>query len=90
MKLLKKLESKNIKIEGRLSDDNLYSLYQKCRIAIAPLCFAAGVKSEVVEAAYNQIPMVTTNNGGEGLDYSIGAFIMEDNQKKMAEIICKL
>ena len=88
--IIKKLESKNIKIEGHLSDENLYSLYQKCRIAIAPLRFGAGVKGKVVEAAYNQIPMVTTNNGGEGLDYSIGAFIMEDNPKKMAEIICKL
>ena len=29
-----KLESKNIKIEGLLSDEDLYSLYQKCRIAI--------------------------------------------------------
>ena len=28
-----KLESKNIKIEGLLSDEDLYSLYQKCRIA---------------------------------------------------------
>ena len=88
--IIKKLESKNIKIEGHLSDENLYSLYQKCRIAIAPLRFGAGVKGKVVEAAYNQIPMVTTNNGGEGLDYSIGAFIMEDNPKKMADIICKL
>ena len=89
-KIIKKLESKNIKIEGHLSDDNLHLLYQKCRIAIAPLRFGAGVKGKVVEAAYNQIPMVTTSIGGEGLDYSIGAFIMEDNPKKMAEIICKL
>ena len=89
-KIIKKLESKNIKIEGHLSDDNLHLLYQKCRIAIAPLRFGAGVKGKVVEAAYNQIPMVTTSIGGEGLDYSIGAFIMEDNPKKMAEIIRKL
>jgi GT2 family glycosyltransferase len=31
---IKKLESKNIKIEGFLSDEDLYLLYQKCRIAI--------------------------------------------------------
>jgi hypothetical protein len=31
---IKKLKSKNIKIEGFLSDESLYLLYQKCRIAI--------------------------------------------------------
>ena len=85
-----KLESKNIKIEGFLSDEDLYSLYQKCRIAIVPLRFGAGVKGKIVEAAYNQIPIVTTSIGGEGLDNSLGAFIIEDDAEKMAEIIIKL
>jgi glycosyltransferase involved in cell wall biosynthesis len=87
---IKKLESKNIKIEGFLSDENLYLLYQKCRIAIIPLRFGAGVKGKVVEAAYNQIPIVTTSIGGEGLDNSLGAFIIEDNAEKMSEIIINL
>lgn len=86
---IKKLESKNIKIEGFLSDEDLYSLYQKCRIAIVPLRFGAGVKGKIVEAAYNQIPIVTTSIGGEGLDNSFGAFIMEDDAEKMSEIIIK-
>ena len=85
-----KLESKNIKIEGFLSDEDLYSLYQKCRIAIVPLRFGAGVKGKIVEAAYNQIPIVTTSIGGEGLDNSLGAFIIEDDAEKMSEIIIKL
>ena len=87
---IRKLESKNIKIEGFLSDKDLYLLYQKCRIAIAPLRFGAGVKGKIVEAAYNEIPMVTTSIGGEGLDNSIGAFIVEDNAKKMANVISEL
>ena len=85
-----KLESKNIKIEGLLSDEDLYSLYQKCRIAIVPLRFGAGVKGKIVEAAYNQIPIVTTSIGGEGLDNSLGAFIIEDDAEKMSEIIINL
>jgi len=85
-----KLESKNIKIEGLLSDEDLYSLYQKCRIAVIPLRFGAGVKGKIVEAAYNQIPIVTTSIGGEGLDNSFGAFIIEDDAEKMSEIIIKL
>ena len=87
---IKRFESKNIKIEGFLNDKDLHLLYQKCRIALAPLRFGAGVKGKIVEAAHNQIPMVTTSIGGEGLDNSIGAFIVEDNPDKMANIICKL
>ena len=87
---IKNLESKNIKIEGFLSDEDLHLLYQKCRIAIAPLRFGAGVKGKILEAAHNQIPIVTTSIGGEGLDKSLGAFIIEDNAEKMVTIICKL
>jgi glycosyltransferase involved in cell wall biosynthesis len=57
---------------------------------VVPLRFGAGVKGKVVEAAYNQIPIVTTSIGGEGLDNSFGAFIIEDNAEKMSEIIIKL
>ena len=87
---IKNLESKNIKILYKLSDKDLHLMYQKSRIAIAPLRFGAGVKGKVVEAAYNQIPMVTTSIGAEGLDKSIGSFAIADNSKKMAEIICEL
>ncbi len=61
----KRLESKNIKVEGFLSDKDLLSLYQKCSIAIVPLLYGAGVKGKIVEAAYNQIPIVTTSIGGK-------------------------
>ena len=84
------LESKNIKIEGYLSDKNLYSLYQRCRIAIVPLRFGAGIKAKVIEAAYNQIPIISTSIGAEGLDISKDIFILEDNTEKMAEIINKI
>jgi len=61
---IKKLESKNIKVEGFLSDEDLHSLYQKCRIAIVSLLYGAGVKGKIVDAAYNQIPIITTSIGG--------------------------
>ena len=89
-KMIKKMNSINIKFVGNLGDEDLQSLYQNCRIAIAPLRFGAGVKGKIIEAAYNQIPMVTTSIGGEGLDNSTGAFIIEDNPKKMSEIICTI
>ena len=87
---IKKLQSKNIKVEGFLSDADLHSLYQSCRLAVVPLRYGAGVKGKIVEAAYNQIPLVTTSIGGEGIDSSVGAFLMEDDAGKMAELICSL
>ena len=48
------------------------------------------MKGKIVEAAYNQIPIITTSIGGEGLDNSLGAFIIEDDAEKMSEIIIKL
>jgi len=61
---IKKLEPKNIKVEGFLSDEDLHSLYQKCHIAIVSLLYGAGVKGKIVDAAYNQIPIITTSIGG--------------------------
>ena len=87
---IEKLESRNIKIEGSLSDEDLYSLYQKCRIAVIPLRFGAGMKGKIIEAAYNQIPIVTTSIGVEDLDNSLGTFIIEDDAEKMSKLISEL
>lgn len=87
---IRALESKNIEIKGFVSDEKLEQLYRECRLAVVPLRFGAGVKGKVVEAAYYQIPMVTTSIGGEGLDDSVGAFVMEDDPDGMAERIVSL
>lgn len=84
------LAGKNVVLEGFVSDEDLASLYKKCRLAVVPLRYGAGVKGKVVEAAYYQIPLVTTSIGGEGLDASAGAFVMEDDAGKMADLICSL
>ena len=73
-----------------MPDSKLHLIYQKCRIAIAPLRYGAGVKGKIIEAAHNQIPIVTTSIGSEGIDNSTEAFIVEDNPIKMAKIICDL
>ena len=87
---IRKLESENIKVEGYLSDEELFSLYQKCRLAVAPLRFGAGVKGKIIEAAYNQIPIITTSIGAEGLDNKIGVFLSENNPEKLAKLIIEL
>lgn len=87
---IRNLQSKNIIIEGYLTEKNLSSLYEKCRISIAPIRFGAGVKGKIIEAAFNQIPMVTTTIGAEGLDHSMEVFLIEDDAEKMAKSICEL
>ena len=89
-KEIEALASENILIKGFLSDEELANLYRTCRMAIVPLRVGAGVKGKVVEAAYYQIPLITTTIGGEGLDTTMGNMIIEDDADKMAECICNL
>lgn len=83
------LASDNIIIEGFLSDQDLEKLYRTCRMAVVPLRFGAGVKGKVVEAAYYQIPLVTTSIGAEGLSREEHSMLVEDGGIKMAELICE-
>lgn len=87
-KEIKELESENIMIEGFVSDDVLEKLYRTCRLAVVPLRFGAGVKGKVVEAAYFQIPLMTTSIGAEGLNIEDQSMLIEDDGAKMAEMIC--
>lgn len=89
-KEIKDLESSNIIIEGFVSDEVLEKLYRTCRLAVVPLRFGAGVKGKVVEAAYFQIPLVTTSIGAEGLEIEDQSMLVEDDSVKMAELICGL
>lgn len=87
---IKNLKSDNVILEGFVSDEELEELYRKCRLVVVPLRYGAGVKGKIVEAAYYQIPVVTTSIGGEGLDASAGAFVMEDDAEKMVILLEKL
>lgn len=87
---IRDMEGENIILEGFVSDQKLEELYRNCRLAVVPLRYGAGVKGKVVEAAYYQIPMVTTSIGGEGLDTESKAFVMEDDAAEMASLIIRL
>jgi glycosyltransferase involved in cell wall biosynthesis len=84
------LASDNIIIKGFVEDSELEQMYRQCRVAVVPLRVGAGVKGKVVEAAYYQIPLVTTTIGAEGLSMEEGAFLVEDNANNMAQMICEL
>lgn len=87
---VKELANGSILIEGFLSDDELQKLYRSCRLAVVPLRVGAGVKGKVVEAAYYQIPLVTTPIGAEGLSLEEGFMMVADDALQLADKICKL
>lgn len=66
--IILKLKSPNINILGFVSDEKLSELYKNSRVIIAPLRFGAGMKGKVIEAIYNQIPVITTHIGAEGIE----------------------
>lgn len=69
-----KLGSDDIIIHGYVTDAELTDLYSKCRISIIPLRYGAGVKGKVIEAMYNNIQIVSTSIGIEGIE-SIEGYI---------------
>ena len=84
------LASDHIILEGFVSDEKLDELYRTCRLAVVPLRYGAGVKGKVVEAGYYQIPLVTTTIGEEGISNEEGAFLVEDDPDRMADLISDL
>ena len=86
-KEIKKLASKNIIVHGFLSDDELVEMYNNCRLAVVPLRYGAGVKGKIVEAAYYQIPMVTTPIGAEGMSTDENTMIVKESADDLANAI---
>ncbi len=87
---VKSLNSSDIHVLGFVSDQKLESLYKTCCVDVAPLRYGAGVKGKVVEALYNQIPLVTTDIGGEGLSRVEGAFMVANEPEEFANAVVEL
>ncbi|WP_051205580.1 glycosyltransferase [Butyrivibrio sp. FC2001] len=87
---VQQLASDHIILEGFVSDEKLVQLYKQCRLAVVPLRFGAGVKGKIVEAAYYQIPMVTTPIGAEGMSTKENTMIVAETAREFADEVCKL
>ena len=62
------LAGPTVAVTGFVSDEELVKRYARARVALIPLRFGAGVKSKVVEALREGLPLVTTPAGAQGLD----------------------
>lgn len=61
------LEDTDIRIVGFVTNEQLEEYYHRCRIALVPLRYGAGIKGKVVEAMRYGVPVVTTAVGAEGI-----------------------
>ena len=61
------LACERVEVTGFVSDFELQERYRRARVAIVPLRYGAGVKSKVVEALQQGLPLVTTPVGAQGL-----------------------
>ena len=87
---IKQLESENILIKGYVTDDELENIYNFSRISIVPLRYGAGVKGKVIEAIYNQLPIITTSIGAEGILKAESFLSIKDDPTDYAEEIIRI
>jgi len=75
------LAGPDVEVTGYVSDQELGQRYRDARVAVVPLRFGAGIKSKVVEALQQGLPLVTTPVGAQGLpDVSLVSEVSDDTQ----------
>lgn len=82
---IKALESENIVVTGYISDEELNEYYKNCRIVVAPLRYGAGIKGKILEAIYNQVPVITTPVGAEGLPDANEILVVANNAEEFRD-----
>nr|WP_240733965.1 glycosyltransferase [Dyella soli] len=77
-------------VTGFVEDDVLRDFYSKSRVAVVPLRFGAGIKSKVVEALQQGVPLVTTSVGAQGLPGVERVARVVDDEDAMADALVEL
>lgn len=84
------LQTKNLRIEGFVTDEQLAGYYRNCRMAVVPLRYGAGIKGKVIEAMRYGMPVVTTSVGAEGIIGAENILSIEDRAEGFAAQIAAL
>jgi len=88
--VVRSLASARVEVRGRVSEDELRARYGRARIAMVPLRMGAGVKSKVVEALREGLPLVTTHVGAQGLPGIEECVAIADDARGLADAAVKL
>jgi GT2 family glycosyltransferase len=84
---IKSRESNQVVVTGRVSEEELHSLYDEAKVIVAPLRIGAGVKGKVVEALRVGVPIVTTSIGIQGLPGYEAAIVVADDPAEFAKAV---
>ena len=84
------LAGERVEVTGFVTDAELQRRYATARVAVVPLRFGAGVKSKVVEALQQGLPLVTTTVGAQGLPGVDQVCVVTDDAAAMADAILRL
>jgi GT2 family glycosyltransferase/glycosyltransferase involved in cell wall biosynthesis len=87
---IKALAGERVSVTGFVSEDELAAYYRRCRVAVAPLRFGAGLKGKVIEAMQFGIPMVTTPIGLQGLNGAASFVPAPTEVDAMADEVARL
>jgi glycosyltransferase involved in cell wall biosynthesis len=87
---IKALAGECITVTGFVSEDELAAYYRRCRVAVAPLRFGAGMKGKVIEAMRFGLPIVTTPIGLQGLNGAAGFVPAPGSAHGMVEAVSLL
>lgn len=79
-----------VHVLGFVSDEELRSLYNRCRLVVVPLRYGAGVKGKVIEALYYGAAVVTSSVGAEGIPGAEEVMRIADHADVLAEAIRSL
>jgi glycosyltransferase involved in cell wall biosynthesis len=86
---LNKLVTTNIRLLGRLSDEDLHVLYRGSGIAVVPLRYGAGVKGKVIQAMGLGVPLVMTDVGAQGIPGAESLAFVGNTPAELAECVFK-
>lgn len=84
------LAEERVEVTGRVTEAELRARYARARVAIVPLQVGAGVKSKVVEALREGLPIVTTSVGAQGLAGIEDTIRIADDAPGIAEAAVQL
>lgn len=87
---VKALQGDKVVVTGYVDDGVLADYYASARVAVVPLRYGAGIKSKVVEAFQQGLPLVTTPTGMQGLVGSDGICEVATAAEDLAHAIVRL
>ena len=87
---VRSLASEDTEVTGYVSDEVLLEHYRSARLAVVPLRFGAGIKSKVVEALQQGLPLVTTPVGAQGLAGIEAVAVVAFDPRALADAILDL